>query len=463
MTPGPSTITTIRTNPAYRRWLGWGVLAVAFFLVSLHRLSTAVLAGELAAAFDTSGTELGLLHSSFFYLYALLQVPAGVLADRLGTRRSAAYGTAVMSAGALVFGASPTYALAFAGRTVVGVGASVLFVAVLRYCANWYRPEEFATMTGVTFTVGILGGMAASTPLAVAIDAVGWRPAMVGLGAIGFVAAAGIALFAHDSPQRAGLPAIEGIPAPSAGSLAALRRDTLAAIDERETWLIGLLLFCMTGIGITVFGLWGVPFLVQSYGISVTEASAYVFVGSTGGLIGPVLFGWLSDRLGRRTEFIVLAASAFTVTWALIAVLGTPPLAVVAAIFFVSWVLRGGFPLAFTVVKERHPDGASATVVGLVNGFGWFGAAVFPVVLGAVLDGFWTGRVVDGTRVYTVLGYRVGFAVAVLAGLLATACALQLHVRETRQEDATATPGRSGTDRTSEDGDGREPSGERTD
>ncbi|MEF8906441.1 MAG: MFS transporter, partial [Haloarculaceae archaeon] len=64
------------SDPYKRRWLGWGLLVSAFFLVSLHRTSTAVLSEQLMRAFDTSATSLGLLHSSFFYLYALLQVPA---------------------------------------------------------------------------------------------------------------------------------------------------------------------------------------------------------------------------------------------------------------------------------------------------------------------------------------------------------------------------------------------------
>src|SRR6056297_710557 len=96
------------SNPYRRRWVGWGLLAAAFFLVSLHRTSTAVLSEQLMQAFDTTGTSLGLLHSSFFYLYAIFQVPAGLLTDRYGARAIAAGGTALMSVGALGFGLSDT-------------------------------------------------------------------------------------------------------------------------------------------------------------------------------------------------------------------------------------------------------------------------------------------------------------------------------------------------------------------
>ncbi|WP_408958505.1 MFS transporter [Natrinema sp. 74] len=419
------------SDPYRRRWFGWGLLVGAFFLVSLYRTSTAVLSEQLMRSFDTTATSLGLLHSSFFYLYAVFQVPAGLLTDRYGARVIAAAGTVLMSAGAIAFGVAPTYALAFVGRLCIGLGASVLFVAVLRFCANWFRPDEFGTMTGVTFSVGILGGLAATTPLAVAVTTVGWRNSMLGLGVIGLAVAVGIALFAHDSPSDAGLPPLENVPdRPDVTSAATLKRYVADAVREPETWLLGTMLFFMTGIGITIFGLWGIPYLVQTHdNVTVTEASVYLLVGNVGGMIGPTLFGWLSDRSGRRTGLIVLSTVVFGLTWGVFAFFGTLPLLFVGVIFLFSRVLRGGLPLAFAVIKERHPEGASGTVIGLINTMGWIGAAVFPVVLGAALDVYWTGQTVNGTRTYTEFGYRVAFAIATVAGLIAAACAVALHLR----------------------------------
>jgi len=434
------------SDPYRRRWLGWGFLVAAFFLVSLHRVSTAVLSGELMQAFDTTATSLGLLHSSFFSLYALMQVPAGLLTDRYGARAIAAGGTGAMSLGAVTFGFAPTYLVAFVGRLLVGFGASVLFVAVMRFCANWFRPDEFGTMTGLTFSVGILGGLAATTPLAIAITRLGWRWTMAGLGLFGFVAAVGVVLISHDTPAGAGLEPIDDVAERPAVTAADLKCYVADALREVETWLLGVMLFFMTGIGITIFGLWGIPFLVQSYDISVTEASVYLLIGNVGGMIGPTLFGWLSDRLGRRTELIALSTVVFAGTWAIFAVFGTIPLLLVAALFLFGRILRGGIPLAFTTIKERHPEGASGTVIGLINTMGWTGAAVFPVLLGAALDAYWTGDTVNGTRVYTLLGYRIAFAIAAVAGLISVGCAVALHLRTRHDRPLEAGPATSPTD-----------------
>ena len=323
--------------------------------------------------------------------------------------------------------------MAFLGRLLVGLGASVVFVATLRFCANWFRPDEFGTMTGVTFTVAVFGGLAATTPLAVAIESLGWRATLLGLGGVGLAAAVGIVAVAHDTPRAAGFRPVEEVPERPEVTATDLKRHTVAALREPETWLLGVMLFFMTGIGITVFGLWGIPYLVQTYDVPVTEASVYLLVGSVGGMIGPTAFGWLSDALGRRTELIVVSAVAFGLTWGVFAASGRVPLLLVGAIFLFSRILRGGIPLAFTVVKERNPEEASGTVIGIVNTMGWTGAAVFPVVLGAALDAFWTGGTVNGTRVYTAFGYRVAFGIALAGGLVAAACAVGLHLRVRRE------------------------------
>lgn len=425
-------------NRNRRRWLGWGLLAAGFLLVSLHRAASAVLSGELMGAFDTTGAGLGLLHASFFYLYAAFQLPAGLLTDRYGARVIAATGTGAMSLGAIGFGLAGSYPVAFAARLVIGLGGSVLFVAILRFAASWYRPDEFGTMTGVTFAAGILGGLAATTPLALAVSAFGWRPSILGLGLLGLAVTAGIARLAHDSPAKAGYEPLEAVPERPDVTAADLKRHTLDALRSPDTWLLGGVLFLVVGVGITIIGLWAIPYLVQAYGLTVTEASVYLLVGNVGGMVGPTAIGWLSDRLGRRTELIVLSALSVGATWGIFAVFGTIPLLLVAAVFFLSRVVAGGVPLVFAVMREQHPEGASGTVIGLVNTMGWVGASVFPVVMGAALDAYWTGELVDGTRVYTLTGYRVAFGIALVAGLLAAGLALVLHIRLQRERDAAS-------------------------
>ncbi|MFB6164478.1 MAG: MFS transporter [Haloarculaceae archaeon] len=417
------------SDPTQRRWIVWGALATAFLLVNVHRLSTAVLSADLMAAFDTTGTGLGTLHSAFFYVYAPMQVLAGVLADRLGIRRTATAGTAVMSLGGLAFGLADSYAVAFLARLLIGLGGSVIFIAILRFCANWYRPGEFAQMSGLTVGVAGLGGVLATTPLAVTVAAVGVRTTLLGIGAVGLCIAAGVWALARDTPADAGLDPIESVASAQTLSLREVVRNVRVVLAERETWLAGLALLTSTGVNITVIGLWGVPYVAQVYGMSVTAASTLTLLGSVGLLVGPPVVGRISDSLGRRTELMVAGSALYTAAFALLAVVGAPPLPALGLLFFTASFLAGAFSLGYTVVKNRHGAAASGVATGAVNAVGFAGAAVFPTAMGAILDAYWTGQTIAGARVYTPLGYRVMFGLAAAAGVVSLLCVTSLHRR----------------------------------
>lgn len=420
------------TDPRTRRWLVWGALAAAFLLVNLYRLSTAVLAERLMVAFDATGVELGTLHAAFFWIYAVLQLPAGVLVDRLGTRWTAVSGLLVMNVGVVGFALAGAYLPAFAGRALVGLGGSVVYVCILRFGANWFRRDEFATLNGLTIAVAGLGGLLATTPLAIAVAAVGWRRTHVALAAVGLAVLLVVAVVVRDSPGDAGVSAPAGVDRTPDRTLPQVATAAWRVLREPETWALGVVLFCSIGVNATVFGLWGVPYIVQTYGVTVTRASAYTLLGSVGLLVGPPLVGWLSDRTGRRTSVMVAGGALYAAAFGLLALLGDPPLAVVGLVFLGVGGLAGALALAYTVVKERHGRAASGVSTGTVNTFAFLGAAILPTAMGAVLDGFWTGETVGGVRVYTLAGYRVAFGVAAAAGAVALAGSVWLHRRAGR-------------------------------
>ncbi|WP_411964675.1 MFS transporter [Haloferax sp. YSMS24] len=429
---------SLRAHPTRWRWVLWALLAVGFLLVSFHRVTTAVLADDLSRTFDTTGAELGMLHASFFYIYAGLQLPSGILVDRAGSRRVAAAGLAVMSLGVFGFALAPTYAIAFASRAVLGLGGSVLYTATLRFLANWYRPDEFATMTGWTIAAAGMGGVLATTPLAIAIDSAEWQSVLVAIG-VGGVALAVVTFFVvRDRPSDAGFEPVDGVqPSTRNIEFSTVITNTKRVLRERETWLMGTMLFLVLGTNFTVLGLWGVPYIADLYDVSVRTASMFVFVGNVGFLLGSPIIGTLSDRLGHRTEIILGSCVVFTMAYGLIFLFVTPPLLVAGGLLFVALFVMGGTLIAFTVAKERHVATASATATGAINSMGYFGAAVFPAVMGYALDAYWTGEVVAGARVYTPSGYRVAFGIATAAGIVAVVCAYLLHRRES---GADATP-----------------------
>jgi len=428
-----------------RRTAMWLLLASCYVFVSLYRLKTGVLAEELAREFEATATEIGSLHAVFFVIYAPLQLVAGVLADRYGPRLTVSAGAVVMHVGGVVFALSTALPVAFVGRLLMGIGASVVFISVLKFCANWFRPQEFATMSGLTASVSGLGGVIATYPLAVAASAVGWRVAVGSLAVVGIGLGVLVFVFVRNKPEDPGdfgVPEVEPV-----SSFSEVRTNLGDVIGARQTWLIAGGFFVATGINTTVLGLWGVPFLVQIYGLSVPDAAVITLLGSAGLTTGPPAIGRLSDAIGVRVPLMVIASFAFTASYATVAVLGDPPLAVVTVAFFSASFLIGGFVLGFTVMRESHSTSASGTATGAVNAAGFTGAAVFPTVMGALLDAYWTGETVAGARVYTLTGYRAGFGVAAAAGVFAFLLTVVLYYRG-------ESPEKSGAEVVEDDGEG---------
>lgn len=430
---------SVLSDPRKRRWLAWAALVSAYLLMNLHRLSSAVLADRLVVAFDTTAAELGTLHASFFYIYAGMQIPAGVLADRYGPRRVSTVGAFVLGVGAIGFALSESYVIAFLARALIGLGGGVTFIATLRFLAAWFRPDEFGTMNGLTVAVSGIGGILATTPLAVAASTVGWRGTIAGLGVVAIGVAVAVYVLARDSPAQAGMESITGVDDHATVSLREVGANLRTVLSEFETWLLSIVMFCSTGTFITLLGLWGVPYLVQVYGMSVTDASWYTLLGSVGLLVGSPAFGRLSDAIGRRLLPLLAGVFTFAAVFLIIPILGQPPLLVVAVIYFLAGFLGGAFVLGYPIIQERHDVTASGISTGVVNAAAFGGAAVFPTIMGAALDAYWTGETLAGTRIYTLFGYRMAFAVSAVAGFIALVAAIWFAVRVRRADAGPAT------------------------
>ena len=172
----PSESSFARTRSAV-----FAIVLASFVLSFVHRTAPAAIATELTRDFGIPAAVLGTLAATYFYVYTLLQIPVGVLADTIGPRKLLASGSLVAAGGSLLFALAPVWEWAAVGRTLVGVGVAVAFIAILKVSAVWYPADRFATLNGVTMFVGNLGAVAAGAPLAWLVTQTSWRAVFAGL------------------------------------------------------------------------------------------------------------------------------------------------------------------------------------------------------------------------------------------------------------------------------------------
>jgi sugar phosphate permease len=408
----------------------WGIPALVFLIAFLHRAAPGVIAKDLMQAFELTGAAVGLLSAMYFYSYATFMVPGGVLIDSVGPRWVIAAGGLVMGLGSVAMGLASTTAILFAGRLLVGLGATVTFTGALKIAANWFPPSHFGMMSALTATVGVLGALIGSAPLAALAAGLSWRGALVIVGAATVTGALLCAVLVRDQPSPARTAS------PRRTGLGSVLRGTVQVLRNRHTWPPFLCFFFLYA-AMGNFFLWSVPFLRDVYGLGTTRAALYASLPSVALLASAPLTGYLSDRVWHRRKlpYTVLATGQFLVWLAFLLTLGTLPLPGVCLLFLLLGVTGGAFVLTWPLGAEVNPPALAGIAVAVTNLGGFVGASLTQAPVGAVLDAGWTGVMAEGARVYPVASYRGGFALCalfVLAGAVIT-----LVLQETRGENVS--------------------------
>lgn len=400
------------------KWTIWTVLVLAFVIVFFHRYSTAVVAEDLQSELSLTGTQLSNLASMYFWAYAAMQIPYGIMVDHIGPRKTISMGMLLAGIGSILFSSASTILVAYAGRLLVGIGVAGVFVSILKIQAVWFKREEFPMISGWTSLVGNFGGLLATTPLALLVLAVGWRYSFVMIGVISLFFYVLILIFVKDHPKEIGFSSPNGdIPKSSLPFWHGL----LEVIKNKHTWPNFFILFALMGTITSFSGLWGIPYLMHIYELPREIASNYILLLTTGIMIGSVIMGGIAKRLGKIKTVILGGGSIFTLIWFYIIVVtgGQPPLWQLPFLYVVLGVTAVSFILSFTNVKEVNNPHLSGTATSVANVGGFLGAAILNVVVGYVLDLNWGGQLVNGARVYSLGAYRLSFTVFLVMGVIA--------------------------------------------
>ncbi len=394
--------------------------AAAFVLAFFHRVAPGAVAADLREAYAASATTLGFIAALYFYPYAAMQLPSGVLADLAGPRKLFTAGSVVAGAGSLVFAYAPDVAWLLAGRALVGLGVAVAFVSALKLIASWYREAEFGTWVGVLMLIGNLGGMLGAYPLAWITQFVSWREVFAAAGAISLAVGLAIWLFVRDSPRAAGLaPAHGAEPARSHAGWWAGVREVAA---NPHTWPLCVLHVGMVGSYLTFAGLWAVPYLTEGLGMTRAAATLHVTATIVAFALACLVVGAASDRMRRRLPLLRALALLYLACWLPWVMGWRLPAAASYAAFALMGAGIAGASLAWALAKELNPPALSGTATSLVNVGGFLGTAIFQPLVGWVLD--------SGGGVEALDDYRR--AAAVLAAVALAGVVPAFFVRETR-------------------------------
>jgi len=327
--------------------------AAGFFLSFMFRNVNAVLSKDLAAEFSLSAADLGLLTSAYFLAFAAMQIPVGVFLDRYGPRR--------VTAGLLLSAAAGSGVYAFAdglgplvlGRALIGIGASACLMGSMKAYSMWFPLDRMATLNGWTMAIGALGAVAATTPVEFAASLIGWRAMFGGLALITVGVAACMFLFV---PEKA---------VPGASELWAEQMGRVASIFRSSAfWRIGMPMIVLQGTYQALFGLWLVPWLMDTQDLSRGAAAQWLMWSALTYAAASIFFGQGADRLAGRgvPRLTLLKGGAAVAVAAFFALAYAPGLPKLALLLLYAFGAVG--PVLCYAILSRH---FAVAVTGRLN------------------------------------------------------------------------------------------------
>lgn len=412
-------------------YLVFGILGISYILVFFHRLSPAVMAVDIMRDLNTGGVFMGLLSSAYFYPYAIMQIPAGLLSDSWGPRRSVSFFLLIAAIGSMAFGLAQNVGMAIAARAVVGLGVAMVFVPTMKILTNWFESRQFVHLTGILISLGGVGAYTAATPLAFLSEALSWRASMIIIGFITIAVAFFVWQVVRDTPVEKGYLPVENISStpdvtrPSA-ILAArppigLLQGLLMVIRSPRFWPMAVCFFLSAAVSLTFMGLWGGPFLMQVYGMTKSQTGAILSMMAIGLIVGAPVMSWLSEHVYKSRKMLIV--SNLTASFFLFSLLaffaGDFPVPFLYLWCFVySFLGSGSIVVGYAIIKDIFPLEIAGTATGLVNIAPFAGAAIGQPLMGWYLDSFGS---TEGA--YSVYAYSCAFKfclVSILGAVIAS-------------------------------------------
>jgi MFS family permease len=390
------------------------LLATTFYLFEfVLQTSPAVMTDDLMRSFGLNALGVSTLAAFFFYGYAPMQLPGGLLYDRFGPRLMITIAAVVCTIGALIFSQAQTYAVAAIGRLLMGAGGAFSFVGVLIVASRWFPAKYFSLIAGLLQFLGAAAAVVGQVPLAVVVAKIGWRSTLFDVFLVGVVIVILIPLIVRDYPKGVEVPERKKI---GHGELFNLR----AIFKNKQTPVIALYSF-FAWMPMIVFGaLWGVDFLSERFAVSTTVAAEFMAVVWLGVALGSPFFGWWSEKINRRCVPLYVAGALGAIA-ALLVVYFNLPMWLVMVCLFLFGVGTSGQALSFALVRDNNTQETVGTAMGFNNFAVVVGGAICQPLVGYLLHLGWSGEIVRGVHYYNVQDFQHAFFLLPLSFLL---CAL---------------------------------------
>jgi len=392
------------------RWVIFTTVMFTYLFMASQRTAPGLITEQVMRDFHVTASTIGLLTSIQFFVYTGLQIPMGILVDRFGPNFFLISGAMLTGLGTIIYSISTYEFILFFARVLTGIGDATIWVSMILILSQWFKAKEFVRLIGVVGMTGNLGFLLATVPFSAWIAYLGWREAFFSVGLL--LCFCGILLYFLLVKKTKQLFSNEQVvliknEQQREKTLILLKR----IVSNRQAWALFLCHFGVVGGYIGFIGSWAVPFGMNVYGLTRSDASQLVMVGLIASLIGAPSLSWISSRLETIKRPYVFVHFIMLLCWSIFLLFkGNPPFSWLIILFFIIGFCYGANSLTFAAVRQFFSIKEAGLVSGFANTGGFLSAVLLPGIFGNVLDYFQSANIVEG--------YYYGFIIPTIFSMI---------------------------------------------
>ena len=383
-----------------------------------QRTAPGLITNQVMRDFNVSAATIGLLASIQFLIYTGLQIPMGILADRFGPNYFLIVGAILTGIGTIIYSLGTHEIVLFLARILTGMGDATIWVNMMLILGKWFSAKEFVRLVGFAGMTGSLGFLLATVPFSAWILLLGWRGAFFSTGVVLCLCGVLLYFILIIKPNKIFFEETvvvkEAIVREKTSVL--LRRIVLS----KQAWALFFCHFGVVGAYVGFIGSWAVPYGMNVYGMTRSDASELIMIGLIGALIGAPLTSWISSRLETIKRPYLVVQLVILLSWCCFLLFnGHPPFVALVVLFFIIGYGYGASALTFAIVRQSFPISESGIVSGFANTGGFLSAVLLPLFFGLILDHF------QSAVGSSANGYYYSFFIPVIfsiIGLIGVAC-----------------------------------------
>lgn len=409
-----------------RAYLAWFSVALFFLYQYILRVAPGVIVDELRQSFSLTAKEFGLLGSYYLYSYSLLQIPLGLIIDKVGIRKTIICSVILCMIGTLIMALSTQFWTMIISRILMGAGSATAFMGALKIAADYLPKGKRGFLMGLTLSMGTFGALIAGKPLIFCLEYSNWQKTILATLFIGIIVLIFSFMFLPKSKKPHGI----------------IDKKTFNVSTQVKEVLKNktIMLYAILAIGVytplsALADLWGTSFLRQKFLLERSDAAQISMMMYVGLAIGSILLSWFCEKYKLINRGIQLCSILLLLSFGLLLYGPNFSSIYLILLLIVIGFLCGAEMMCFTGAASFTKPENSGITIGVVNTMNMLGGAILQYVIGFGLDWQWSGKFEYNLRTYSTNEYI--FSLSSLVIIISICCILSFKLKSQKTSSSS--------------------------